>query len=99
MYNTGANRFDPKAPCRSRSRPTLNYAGAALAKADGGASGLPAMGAEDHLVAVLQEGTGLTGGEHDLPLAVGAQLHQAAIALRRRPGDRAGAEQIAGGEI
>src|ERR1700736_5729239 len=84
---------------KASKRARLHYAGAALAKADRRATGLSAMGAEDHLVAVLQEGTGFSGGERYLPLAVGAQLHQAAIALRRRPGDRAGAEQIAGGEI
>src|ERR1700759_3397436 len=72
--------------------PRLHYAGAALAKANRRAAGLPAIGAEDHLVAIRQKGTGFPGGERYLPLAVGAQLHQAAIALRRRPGDRAGAE-------
>ena len=53
----------------------LHYAGAALAKADRRATGLSAMGAEDPLVAVLEEGTGFPRGEHYLPLAVGAQLH------------------------
>src|SRR5438270_7266039 len=102
MYNTRADRLRPggQAACpKVRSRSALNYAGAALAKADRGASGLSAMRTEDHLVPVLQEGTGLAGCEHYLPLTVGAQLHQAAVALRRRTGDRAGAEQIAGGQI
>src|SRR5207237_9887159 len=62
-------------------------------------AGLAAMGAEDYLVAILDEGTDFPRGKRYLPLAVGAQLHQAAVALRRRPGDRPGAEQIAGGEI
>src|ERR1700719_1574803 len=84
---------------KHRSRTALNDAGAALAKADRRAPVLPAMGAEDHLVPVLQKCAGFPGGEHYLPLAVGAQLHQAAIALWRRPGYRAGAEQIAGDEI
>jgi hypothetical protein len=97
LYNRSRLRPGGQAACRSGR--ALNYAGAALTKADRRATGLSAVSAEDHLVAVLEEGTGFSGGEHYLPLAIGAQLHQAAIALRRRPRDRAGAEQIAGGEI
>src|SRR5256885_8154370 len=102
MYKRCADRLRPggqAAVSKVRSRSALNYAGAALAKADLRVPGPQAMRTEDHLVTVLQEGTGLSGGEHYLPLTVGAQLHQAAAALRRRPGNRAGAEQIAGGEI
>src|SRR6266403_666923 len=70
--------------------------GTALAKADRRPSVRSAMGAKDHFVAVLDKGAGFARGQGDRAGAVGAQLHQAAIALRGRTRDRASAEQIPG---
>src|SRR5258707_12974366 len=67
--------------CRLQS----SNSGAALAKADRRVTSPSAVGAEDHLVAVIEKRPACPGGERYLSLAVGAQLHQAAIALRRRP--------------
>src|SRR5487761_425631 len=74
-------------------------AGAALAEADRGKAVAAAMGAEDHFVAAFDKGAGFARSQCRRPRAVGAQFHQAAIALAGRAGDRAGAEQIAGAEI
>src|SRR6266446_9789670 len=73
--------------------------GTALAKADRRLAILSAMRAEDHFVAILDKGASLARGQCDRAGAVGAQLHQAAIALRGRTRDRASAEQIPGGEV
>ena len=57
------------------------------------------MGPENHFVSILEKGAGFTRSEDRLPLTVGAEFHEAAVALLRRARDRAGAEQIAGTEI
>src|ERR1700693_4836395 len=75
--------------------PFLNNPGAALAEADRHIALAPAMGAKDRLVAVFEKGAGLAGFEAGRALAVGADLHQAAVALDSRPGDRAAAENVA----
>src|SRR5215475_949085 len=77
----------------------LGYPCSALAKADRRVAGLLAMSAKDHLVPILQESANFAGGQGYLTLAVGAQLHQAAVPFRGRTGDRPGPEQIAGSEV
>jgi hypothetical protein len=77
----------------------LRYSSAALAEADLHAIWFLAMRAENHLVAILEKGPRLAGAQGDPTLAIGAQLHQTAIALRCRTRDRTGTEQIAGRQI
>src|SRR5207253_9484178 len=79
---------------RSRDDPRT-----ALAEADRRIPVAPAMGSEDHLIAVCQIGAGLAGMEGDRALAGVAQLAQAAVALGGRPRDRAAAENIAGQQV
>src|ERR1700693_5073503 len=72
---------------------------AAFAKTDGGKAVAPAMGAEDHLVAVFEKRAGLARCEGDRALAVHAQLAEAAPTSLGRARDRASAEQIARQEV
>jgi len=65
----------------------------------GGLAVLSAMGRKITFVAILDKGADFARGQGDRAGAVDAQLHQAAIALRGRTRDRAGAEQIPGGEF
>src|SRR5260370_5979301 len=82
-------------PMVSPSEPASHDPGAALAEADWGVALARAMGAEDRLVAVFEKRPRLTRFEGDRALAVGADLHQAAIAPDGRPRDRAAAEDVA----
>src|SRR5579884_3235346 len=89
----------PSASTISGPPPLWDDAGAALAETDRHGAFAPAMGAEDRLVAVREKGAGLARRQRDPSLAVLRQFHQAAPAFRRRAGDRAGAEDVAGFEI
>src|SRR6202035_4557450 len=73
--------------------------GTAFAEADRRVAVAPAMGAEDHLVAVLEKRPGLAVVEGDRALAGVAQFAQAAIALFGRSRDCAAAENVAGQQI
>src|SRR6202035_4035415 len=64
-------------------------AGTAFAEADRRIAVASAMGAEDHLVAVLEKRSGLAVVEGDRALAGVAQFAQAAITLGGRSRDRA----------
>src|SRR5438876_8578780 len=78
-----------------RSCPRRRDDGAAFAEADAGAAGAGAMGAEDHLVAVLEEGARLAVRQLDRVLAARRDLEQAAAAFVLRPRAGAGAHEVA----
>jgi hypothetical protein len=77
----GTGRYLSETSWLAGEAPALDYSRTALAKADRHKAGLAAMGAENHFIAVLHKGAGLSRGQHGLPLTVRAEFHEAAIAL------------------
>src|SRR5580692_10465073 len=72
---------------------------AALAEADAGAARAIAVGAEDDLVAVLQEAARLAVRQGDRIAAARGELEQAAAALVLRPRAGAAAHEVADLEV
>src|ERR1041384_8468883 len=72
---------------------------AALAKTEAGAARALAMGAERHLVAILQERARLAVRQGDRLLAARRDLQQASAALVLRAGAGAGGHEVADLEV